>query len=104
MGVSKGDDDDDSGDGDDDVTNARATALAFTKHLRGDIDGAIELYHQTLRRKPEDSVPECSIGPYRRLSPSRSRRKTRARRNPTPLQSQDLPLCPFDLPTTLHFE
>jgi hypothetical protein len=32
--------------------------LAFTKHLAGDVDGAIELYHQALGRKPDD--PLCS--------------------------------------------
>jgi hypothetical protein len=32
--------------------------LAFTKHLAGNVDGAIELYHQALSRKPDD--PLCS--------------------------------------------
>lgn len=32
------------------------SALAFTKHLSGDIDGAIEMYHQALSRKPDDSL------------------------------------------------
>lgn len=32
------------------------SALAFTKHLSGDIDGAIELYHQALSRKPDDPL------------------------------------------------
>lgn len=30
------------------------SALGFTKHLQGDIDGAIEIYHQALSRKPDD--------------------------------------------------
>ncbi|EOD11296.1 hypothetical protein EMIHUDRAFT_214582 [Emiliania huxleyi CCMP1516] len=30
-------------------------ALGFTHHLRGDPDGAIELYHQSLSLKPDDT-------------------------------------------------
>lgn len=30
------------------------SALGFTRHLAGDIDGAIESYHQALSRKPDD--------------------------------------------------
>ena len=30
------------------------SALAFTKHLMGDLDGAIDYYHQSLSRKPDD--------------------------------------------------
>jgi hypothetical protein len=30
--------------------------LGFTKHLQGDTDGAIELYHQALSRKPDDPL------------------------------------------------
>jgi anaphase-promoting complex subunit 6 len=30
------------------------SALAFTRHLAGDLDGAIEAYHQALSRKPDD--------------------------------------------------
>jgi anaphase-promoting complex subunit 6 len=29
-------------------------ALAFTRHLTGDVDSAIDLYHQALSRKPDD--------------------------------------------------
>lgn len=35
----------------------RASALSafgFTKHLMGDFDGAIEMYHQALSRQPDD--------------------------------------------------
>lgn len=30
------------------------SALGFTKHLMGDLDGAIDYYHQSLSRKPDD--------------------------------------------------
>lgn len=30
------------------------SALGFTRHLSGDLDGAIESYHQALSRKPDD--------------------------------------------------
>ena len=30
------------------------SALGFTRHLAGDLDGAIEAYHQALSRKPDD--------------------------------------------------
>jgi tetratricopeptide (TPR) repeat protein len=30
------------------------SALGFTKHLKGDFDGAIEMYHQALSRQPDD--------------------------------------------------
>mmetsp|Transcript_15598 Transcript_15598/g.23169 ORF Transcript_15598/g.23169 Transcript_15598/m.23169 type:complete len:1315 (-) Transcript_15598:252-4196(-) len=33
---------------------ASYAALGFTKHLTGDINGAIESYHQSLSRKPDD--------------------------------------------------
>ena len=29
-------------------------ALGFTKHLKGDFDDAIEMYHQALSRQPDD--------------------------------------------------
>jgi len=32
------------------------TALAFTKHLMGDLNTAIEFYHQALSLKPDDPV------------------------------------------------
>ena len=31
------------------------SALGFTLHLKGDLDGAIELYHQSLSLKPDDT-------------------------------------------------
>jgi len=30
------------------------SALGFTRHIRGDVEGAIEAYHQALGRKPDD--------------------------------------------------
>jgi len=30
------------------------SALGFTRHIRGDLEGAIEAYHQALSRKPDD--------------------------------------------------
>jgi anaphase-promoting complex subunit 6 len=40
-------------------------ALAFCKHLLGDLDGAIDTYHQSLSRKPDD--PFCSEMLHRAL-------------------------------------
>ena len=34
---------------------ATYSAIGFTKHLKGDVDAAIELYHQSLSLKPDDS-------------------------------------------------
>lgn len=33
---------------------AAYAALGFAKHLSGDVDGAIDSYHEALSRKPED--------------------------------------------------
>ncbi len=33
---------------------AAYAALGFAKHLAGDVDGAIDSYHEALSRKPED--------------------------------------------------
>lgn len=33
---------------------AAASALGFARHLSGDIDGAIDSYHEALSRKPDD--------------------------------------------------
>jgi tetratricopeptide (TPR) repeat protein len=35
-------------------TYAAYAALGFAKHLNGDVDGAIDSYHEALSRKPED--------------------------------------------------
>ena len=42
------------------------SALAFCKHLQGDLDGAIDAYHQSLSRKPDN--PFCSEMLQRALS------------------------------------
>lgn len=34
--------------------HAAYAALGFAKHLSGDVDGAIDSYHEALSRKPED--------------------------------------------------
>jgi hypothetical protein len=66
-------------------------ALAFTKHLIGDLDGAIDYYHQSLSRKPDDPfasemlnralqdalndklfLEHRPVGPFAGSSPSRS--------------------------------
>jgi tetratricopeptide (TPR) repeat protein len=44
------------------------SALGFTRHLNGDLDGAIEAYHQSLSRKPDD--PFCSEMLMRALNES----------------------------------
>ena len=43
-------------------------ALGFTRHLNGDLEGAIEAYHQSLSRSPED--PFCSEMLLRALNES----------------------------------
>jgi hypothetical protein len=35
--------------------HAAHAALGFSKHLGGDVDGAIDSYHEALSRKPEDA-------------------------------------------------
>ena len=44
------------------------SALAYTRHLWGDLDGAIEAYHQALGRRPDD--PFCSEMLMRALNES----------------------------------